>query len=350
MAVAQFTARELEAADEEEVLQLLGKALGEGPAGGRTANFWRWKHVNNCFGPSYARVACDDSGNIIGMRAFMQWELISGDKTLRAVRAVDTATHPNYRRTGIFSTLTQKVLDDVTADGVDLVFNTPNNSVLPGYLKLGWQKVANVRPMVKVLSYPGFAAGMVRRNLGKTSPRQHEMAEFFRGESTPVTALRERQTAVERLIQRNEDASRHQGIRTKRSWDYLQWRYLDHPTIPYWTVFLEEAGELQACAIFRTNTRFGMKEVVLGELLLSEPNQDMCVDLLKSIRSTVNAHYLIAHFQEGSLVRRALDTVGFRVMPGHGMNFASRTLGHDLPQDPFQFDSWDLTLGDLELF
>jgi hypothetical protein len=117
---------------------------------------------------------------------------------------------------GIFSTLTQQVIDDVTGDGLDLVFNTPNNDVLPGYLKLGWQQVATVRPMVKVLSYPGFALGMARCRLGKQSPRRHGKVEFFKDEPVPVATLLERVAAVERLIQRDEEAGQHDGIKTRR--------------------------------------------------------------------------------------------------------------------------------------
>ena len=74
-------------------------ALGGGPAGSRPAEFFRWKHLENPFGRSFMLVAEAD-GRIVGLRAFMRWEFVAGDGAFRAVRAVDTATHPDYPGAG----------------------------------------------------------------------------------------------------------------------------------------------------------------------------------------------------------------------------------------------------------
>jgi hypothetical protein len=326
-------------------------SLGEGPAGGRQPSFWQWKHVTNYFGPSFARVASDDDGELIGMRAFMQWQLKSDDQVIRAVRAVDTATHPDCRRMGIFSNLTKRVIDDVTADGVDLVFNTPNNDVLPGYLKLGWQHITIVHPMVKVLNYSAFTLGMLRNKLGRPTGPKHDASAFFRDEPTPVTKLLEQQSSVQQLIHRNERTWQPSAsIRTQRSGDYFRWRYAQHPTIPYWAAYLEQNGELEACAIFRTNTRFGLKEVVLCELLLAQPRHELVAQLLNEVCTSVRADYLITFFPESSFQRGSLEKLGFRAVPRQGMNFAVRPLESNLPLDPLQFQNWGLTMGDLELF
>ena len=117
-------------ADEQAVLGLLSDALGGGPAGTRPAEFFRWKHLENPFGRSFMLVAEAD-GRIVGLRAFMRWEFVAGDRRFRAVRAVDTATHPDHQGKGIFSRLTLEALDALR-DQADFVFNTPNEKSLPG--------------------------------------------------------------------------------------------------------------------------------------------------------------------------------------------------------------------------
>ena len=234
---------------------------------------------------------------------------------------------------------------------MDLIFNTPNQDVLPGYLKLGWQHVATVRPLIKVLSYPGLALGLVRSCLGKQSYQQYSLTEFFREGPTPVSAMLEDQQAVERLIQQNGQRCQAPGaIRTRQSWEYLRWRYGEHPTIPYWAVVREQGGHLRGCVIFRANTRYGLREVVLSELLLAEPDQKLAFSLLEQLRTGIRADYLIAHFQPGSFQRRTLNRWGFRTVPRQGMNFTVRTLAPDLPLDPQLFDSWSLSMGDLAFF
>ena len=125
--------------DREEVLALLGRSLGS-DGDPRYPALFAWKHDENVFGPSPMWVATE-AGRVIAFRAFMRWEFERGGRVLRAVRAVDTATDPDYQGKGLFTRLTMLGLDEMRADGVDFVFNTPNSQSRPGYLKMGWREV-----------------------------------------------------------------------------------------------------------------------------------------------------------------------------------------------------------------
>lgn len=73
---------------------------------------------------------------------FLRWKFdVPGEGTISAVRAVDTATHPDWQGSGIFTRLTLGALDELRDDGLDVVFNTPNDQSRPGYLKMGWSQV-----------------------------------------------------------------------------------------------------------------------------------------------------------------------------------------------------------------
>ncbi|MCF6129889.1 GNAT family N-acetyltransferase [Flavobacterium sp. AS60] len=102
-------------------------------------SFFRWKHMDNPFGVSFAMGAWD-SKKLVGLRLFMRWEFIGpNDKIVKAIRPVDTVTHKDYRGKGIFKTLTLQGLES-EHNNYDIIFNTPNQNSLPGYLKMGWQK------------------------------------------------------------------------------------------------------------------------------------------------------------------------------------------------------------------
>src|SRR5690242_5148995 len=117
---------------------------------------YRWKHEHNAFGPSPAWVAVDGD-RVAGIRVFMRWEFVVDGHVMRAVRAVDTATDPAYQGRGIFTRLTMHALEAVTAEGVDFVFNTPNDQSRPGYLKMGWEVVGKLPVMVRPCSLRGAA-------------------------------------------------------------------------------------------------------------------------------------------------------------------------------------------------
>ena len=88
--------------DEPEVLELLNVSLGGGPAGRRPPEFFEWKHLRNPFGRSYAIVA-EREGQMIGFRTFMRWRFLLDGAPVTAVRAVDTATHPDAQGQGVFT-------------------------------------------------------------------------------------------------------------------------------------------------------------------------------------------------------------------------------------------------------
>ena len=117
----------------------------------RYRELFAWKHERNPFGPSLAWVV-EHHGRVVAVRLFMRWEFRRGGTTVRAVRAVDTATHPDHQGRGLFTALTLHALEACRADGVAFVFNTPNVQSLPGYLKMGWREVGRPRTAVRAAS------------------------------------------------------------------------------------------------------------------------------------------------------------------------------------------------------
>jgi GNAT superfamily N-acetyltransferase len=133
--------------DRPAIIELLGRSLGS-DGDPRYSELFAWKHDHNRFGPSPMWVAVDGD-RIAGVRALMRWEFERGGEVLRAVRAVDTATDPDYQGRGLFKALTMHGIEQVRADGVDFVFNTPNSQSLPGYLKMGWREVGRLPAAVR---------------------------------------------------------------------------------------------------------------------------------------------------------------------------------------------------------
>jgi GNAT superfamily N-acetyltransferase len=208
-----ITTRQLEERDVPEVLDLLKASLGEPPLLRRTPELFGWKHFDNPFGPSIAVLAEADD-RIVGLRAFMRWDLISKDGSIvHSVRAVDTATHPDYQRRGIFRRLTEEALELAVAKDVDLVFNTPNEKSGAGYLSMGWKEVGQVGVMAR----PSPRLVTDRRPGPVTEP------ERFLAEPKPAIPL-----AVADRAPR--------GLRTPRTDAYLKWRFGSHPSARYFRV------------------------------------------------------------------------------------------------------------------
>ena len=142
-----FTIREAQEQDIPAIVGLLKQSLGE-VSSIKTEAYWRWKHVDNPFGPSPVFLALDGQ-QLVGVRAMMQWQWQAGTTVYKSLRAVDTATHPQYQGKGIFRCLTEAMIERAEADNYPFIFNTPNNKSLPGYLKMGWKFFSNAPVYVK---------------------------------------------------------------------------------------------------------------------------------------------------------------------------------------------------------
>lgn len=193
--------------DLDEVLDLLHLSLGW-ELTPRFRGFFEWKHRRTPFGPSAGWVA-ERRGVLVGVRLFQRWELAAGPGTsVRAVRAVDTATHPDHRGAGIFRTLTMSAVEELTADGVGFVFNTPNDKSMPGYLKMGWE----IGGRLPVGLLPRASIGSVRQ-----LPEARVGADRWPLE-TDVGRPAE---FVEADVAEPDDGL----LRIRRSIEHLRWRY-----------------------------------------------------------------------------------------------------------------------------
>lgn len=145
----------------------------------------------------------------------MRWRFDTPTGPISAVRAVDTATHPDWQGKGIFKRLTLGALDELEADGLDVVFNTPNDQSRPGYLKMGWSQVGRIPVSVRVRS--PLALG----NLTGARAAAEMWSETVDTGIPAATLLRDTDGVAE-LLEPGVAASQ---IATDRSPEYLLWRY-----------------------------------------------------------------------------------------------------------------------------
>jgi GNAT superfamily N-acetyltransferase len=326
------TIREFERPDETGVLELLGATLGGGPAGRRPPAFFRWKHYDNPFGHSLMLVAEAD-GRIIGLRAFMRWRFEAADRSVTAVRAVDTATHPEYQGMGVFSRLTRAALAALEGQA-DLVFNTPNSASRPGYLKLGWQDVGRVPVAIRVRRPARFATGL-RRPSGRLPTPPAVLAE-------PASRVLERGAELRQLLSAaGQGAPR---LHTPRGAEYLRWRYGAAPLLDYRAVVDQDAGRLRGLAIFRVRPRGALWESTISEVLVPAGEWRTARRLLRTVAQAAAVDHLTLRAPAAIAA-----SSGFAPAPG-GIAFVVKPLQQGLRPDPTTLRAWALSLGDLEVF
>lgn len=313
------------AGDMPRMIELLRSSLGESLMP-KSEAFFIWKHEQNPFGPSKILLAREE-GLIIGLRAFMQWDWVSGDKKIKAVRAVDTATDPAHQGKGIFRKLTLQAVDECKAEGVSLVYNTPNPISMAGYLKMGWQQAGRM----PILIGPG-----------SIFPR------FYREEEVASMLLR---YPVDRAIGHLRDHAFHAGKdqwHTPLSHAYLHWRYHTCPVVKYGAV--SEAGRYGF--VFRLKRLNRFYELRICEAWTESTDKQAPGDARRALRQLIGAIRPLMvtcapspDFMQGDV------KPGWLLGPVRkGPMVTIRPLAMDNLTTFDQFSQWQPSMGTMELF
>lgn len=241
--------RKAETDDIASIVELFSLCLRH-EGGSPTEQFWKWKHLKNPFGPSPVLLAFHQQ-QLIGLRAFLRWQWLSGDKVFHAYRAVDTATHPNFQGRGVFKKLTLQLWTQVQQEEPgSFVFNTPNDQSRPGYLKMGWQILG--KPCARFRYVPGLGLSRQRRwqqaieNLSSFSFRNNNM---------------------------HSSCSHSPALHTNATNEYYTWRYQQIPDRQYgFSPF--ETNDGVVGFIYYLRNRRGFTELrICDELVFEGTNQ-----------------------------------------------------------------------------
>ena len=300
--------------DVPEILNVLKASLGE-TSSKKTEEVWNYKHVNNPFGKSLVLVA-EEANTIVGVRAFMRWQWNLGDSKFSAFRAVDTATHPAHQGKGIFKKLTLKALDIAKESGDDFIFNTPNPQSKPGYLKMGWNEISNLKVNIIPVS-PLFW----KRN---HPPHKNERISIEEGYEFY-----------------NGFQKKSGNLFTPKTTDFLSWRYENNPLQPYLIVSKKDyyiAGYVKKHKYVR--------ELRISEILFRNTE-------IKDIRNQIftwayknRVHFI--SFSEG-LVEKKIK-VAIKGKFGPVLTLKNLNLNDENAKFLSKINNWNYSLGDLELF
>jgi GNAT superfamily N-acetyltransferase len=322
------TARGFNSSDEPHVLELLQTVFGEWPRDIRDVTpveFFRWKQMESPFGPSRMMVVELD-GRVAGFGAYMPWRFLARGQIVNAMRGVDFAVSPDYRRRGVSMALR---LSSFPSD-ISLVWSNPNEQISPGSRKAG-------RKLIRI------SAHFVRPRrpvaiIGRTCARGSRTPQELTVEAEPALDVIEAETCRS-LLERGGQVS--DRLATAKSLDYLRWRYR-HPT--YHAVRLESGGVTRGVAIFRCRRHGSLWVSHICELFAEDDDRRTVSLLLGRAADAAPSDLIRCSFSS----RAQAASLGF-IRRRRGSVLTVHPLEPGLVPDPTLPDSWSLSVGDLEL-
>jgi N-acetylglutamate synthase-like GNAT family acetyltransferase len=324
--------------DKPAMIALLKRSLGEGLIP-KSEGLWDWKHEQNPFGASFVLLA-EENNTIIGLRAFMQWQWKWKGNLYKAIRAVDTATHPDHQGKGIFKKLTLQQLELCKQQGIHFVFNTPNDQSRPGYLKMGWVQQGRMPLKFKVPNPVALALALAFKK-GKGGSTAED--------PTPVQQWDPR---VFDLMERYASSNNDQ-LQTVLSASYIRWRYANNPLFRY-NYFTDFENFL---LIGRIKSHSFTKELRLVDCMLfnnASSNRRINSMISKAIQPYCKKNKIqVISFsgQQYQTYRSALNWMGVIPVQNRGPIVTVRDLNmNEQFPDLLDVKNWGYSLGDMELF
>ncbi len=319
-----LTIRRALPADRPQIIKLLAASLGR-ESDPRFEELYSWKHEENAFGVSASWVACDGE-TIAGFRALMRWEFTRGDELVRSVRAVDTATHPDYQGQGIFTRLTLHGIDELREEGCSFVFNTPNEQSRPGYLKMEWRVVGQPH----VFFRPRSATAALKMIRSRTPAERWSSPSNL---GAPAAEILSDARSLQSLL---DSLPRVSSLRTRHTAKSLEWRY--GSDLLSYRIVTGAAGIEDGIAVVRVRQRGDAREAALCEVIAPNDDARARKALVKAVTKKVDADYVL---------KLGASRDGLLPLPKQGPILTWRGVTEtDMPA----LDKWLLTLGDIELF
>jgi hypothetical protein len=340
--------------DEEQILTLFHQNFPKIP---RDRADWQWEYEQNPFGTPIIALA-KDGAKVVGQEAFYCVPMKAGEQPVAGAQSIDTMTDAAYRGQGIFKRLALMTLTVGQERQLSLFYGFPNKNSYNGYVKrFGWTDVGRIPRWVKVLDLGSalrarWKSPLLCRLVGTLALPL--LRFYFRGRVPRNTNFQ-----LERVIRFGpETDALWQGLRSRfafaveRNSQYLNWRYIDHPSAGYQGFFLKQGSRICGFAVLRLadlEYRLGS----IGELFVEQWDPKMAsiflallLDQLRGQKAAIVATWTLPH----SPLISALRNNGFRLRSTHQPLIAISPDGSIPGERLARLEDWYITSGDYDMY
>lgn len=308
-----YTIRLCEPADMDDFLSLYETVFGDDGS----SEWFQWKYIDNPYVSHIPMFVAEHDGKIVGTRPYLAFEMYVDGKRLLSIQTGDTMVHPDHRRKGLFTRMTERSFDYYGGfDDPVLKFSVPNALSRPGYLKLGCKEVGPLTTYYRVQSPQSMAGsgatGLVAKAATPIARRYYDYKlDSTRGKADNSITVTEHNTipvdAFVRLYQKGSPAEIH-AVRDHR---FYRWRY-GNPQWEYTAYTATESGETIAGIVIGRQERPDGAVVQLTEVVPHRGGDRRTAGL-----STLLGHILDVH-RDAALVSVCGSSIPDSVLSAYG--------------------------------
>lgn len=360
MAQRKWVARPYREGDEKRVFELT-KAVYPHRDYDYDAWFRRWHWLNrlNPAGESIIWLAEDDN-QIVGYDSAVCMQMKLRESQITGIIGVDTMTHPQYRRQGIYKTLRRKRDEEFENRGIKLAYGFGGKGEAHPIAKrhFGSQDIHATSVSIRPLKW---------RNLmeSRTQNRILTRLGVFGGNILQGTIYRIKRMAVPsglmiRKVSKFDghiddfwsEISRRYQIMLVRNRAFLNWRYVDIPDIEYSILLAEKERKIVGYLVFRTLCWERVNVSVIFDILAESQNVAQCL-VMRVVRHAQedDADLVYCSMMADRQIIDSLRNNGFMPLRFASHTFTSDFIAADIPKEfVLNPKNWYAQIGDSDFF
>lgn len=115
----------------------------------KSAAWFDWRFRENPHADGVEMVVAERGGELVGAEPLLPFALTVGEETVPVRQPVDWIVHPDHRRQGVFTRMTERLLS-AYADRGALLFNFPSEALRPGLQRFDWTELGSLPTRYRV--------------------------------------------------------------------------------------------------------------------------------------------------------------------------------------------------------
>ena len=216
----------------EELTEMYEQCFGIKP----TKNYFKWKYLDNPSGRAVAFVAIHNNQVAAFYGVIPEFYIIGGKKEV-IYQSMDTMTHPNFRRLGLFTKLANMTYDYIrNNDGRLYLVGFPGETSYGGFIKkLNWSTLIELRFL--------FTYKMI-----------HKLKTIFNGKSSgqiePISLF---DSEFDQYFDQKEKSEKPISKYVDRT--IANWRFIDCPIMKYFYLKVMENDEIKGYVVYNIDKK-----------------------------------------------------------------------------------------------
>jgi GNAT superfamily N-acetyltransferase len=314
---------------------------------------WKWQFEGALTRPSYIYFA-ERGDTLVGQYATLPVRMRIRGREAQASLSLDTMTHPEYRRQGIFLALARAVYRDTRTIGVDLVYGFPNDSSAHGFIAdLGFSVLENLVAMTRPICIDRVLQEKANIPLLGTV-----IGKPLQGAFNALCLMRSKDPAIrieyasefpETVTALFEECARNFENLTVRDYGYLHWRYDRNPRHSYEILLGYRGRKLAGYCVTGQIERKGLRVGLIVDILSDPSDRELTASLVTAAIETMKRakmHIASCLLPSKSPYRAVLRRLGF-ILPMRRFPFIVRANSESLPAGALADTAgWHITFGD----